>query len=284
MSRRFQVAISFAGAQRDYAEALTNALQARGVAIFYDNLFRHELLGENLSEKFHDVFSDQSDYVVMLISKDYVERVWPRYEGRIALNRAMNQEGAYILPMRFDDTVVKGLLPTIHYETASKTNPQQFAALICRKLAIPPPAKDYAVAAPQITSLIADIAFDYEGFNGRYVLGKGEMAFDTEWTTGSNTSIQSSARGENIRGVAVAVGAKSLSDIDDASTYDFSSTWRRPNIGEYLILRNKSGFYCAVQIKEIRARNYGHDRCHLKIFYVIQEEGGPDFRNYAVFE
>lgn len=284
MAKRFKVAISFAGAQRDYAERLTRALQARGVAIFYDNLFRHELLGEHLDEKFHGIFSEQSDYVAMLISKEYVERVWPRYEGRVALSRAMQEDGAYILPVRFDDTVLPGLLPTIHFERASETNPEQFAALVCRKLKVPEPEKDSYVAAPQMTSLMADIAFDYESHNGRYVLGKDDMSFETNWTTSSNTEIQSSNQGSNIRGVAVAVGATSLADIDDASRYDFTSTWRRPAIGEYFILRNKSGFYCAIKIKQIRARGYGSDTCHLSIFYIIQENGSADFRSLAVFE
>lgn len=83
-------------------------------------------------------------------------------------------------------------------------------------------------------------------------------------------------------GIALALGAKSFADITDASKYDFTSNWRRVNVGEYLVLRNMNGFYCVVKILEIRARSHGSDDDHLKIMFVINSDG--DFSKASIFE
>src|SRR5258708_1173493 len=113
MVKRFQVAISFAGPQRAFADELNRHLSRRGVKTLYDYDYKWELLGEFLPAKFHEIFSEQSDYVAMLISKDYVDRVWPRHESKVIIDRALKAETAFILPIRFDDTELKGLVSTI---------------------------------------------------------------------------------------------------------------------------------------------------------------------------
>lgn len=283
MAKRFQIAISFAGAQRAYAERLTAALQSKGVATFYDNLFRHELWGEQLHEKFHDIFGGQADYAIVLISKEYVERIWPRYEGRIILDHAMKVEGAYILPIRFDEAVLKGLPDTVHYEKASEMSPEQISVLVCKKLGINLSGlKASSVPPPQMVGMFGDFGFDYSNHNGRYILGENELSFETHWSNASNRTMQASNSGSNIQGIALALGAKSFADITDASKYDFTSNWRRVNVGEYLVLRNMNGFYCVVKILEIRARSHGSDDDHLKIMFVINSDG--DFSKASIFE
>ena len=40
----------------------------------------------------------------------------------------------YILPVRFDDTEIPGMPPTIAYESANKRSPIELAGLILQKL------------------------------------------------------------------------------------------------------------------------------------------------------
>src|SRR5690606_26251872 len=67
---RFQVALSFAGEQRQYVERVARALQARGIALFYDRFEKLTLWGKDGIEFFHEVFSAESAFVVMFFSAE----------------------------------------------------------------------------------------------------------------------------------------------------------------------------------------------------------------------
>jgi hypothetical protein len=48
-------------------------------------------------------------------SADYAGRDWTRLERRAAFSRAVTGAGVYVLPARFDDSELSGLLPTRLY-------------------------------------------------------------------------------------------------------------------------------------------------------------------------
>ena len=54
-----------------------DALQSRGIAVFYDGFEKVQLWGKDLVEELHNVFANRADHVVMFISQEYVEKVWP---------------------------------------------------------------------------------------------------------------------------------------------------------------------------------------------------------------
>ena len=65
---------------------------------------------------FDEIFRKRSRYCVIIVSKDYRDRVWTIHEMRSALSRAVIEKGKeYILPIRLDETELEGLLPTIGY-------------------------------------------------------------------------------------------------------------------------------------------------------------------------
>ncbi len=133
--RRWHVALSFAGAQRDYVEQVAEALQARGVHCFYDADEEIELWGKSLAEVLPVIYGEQAAAVVVFVSAEYAARDWTRLERRAALARAARERREYMLPARFDDTRLPGLLPDVsHVDLRTKT-PQQFAAMIIDKLA-----------------------------------------------------------------------------------------------------------------------------------------------------
>ena len=76
-STTYQVALSFAGEQRSDVEKVAEHLQKRSLAVFYDGFEKVQLWGKNGVEAFHDAFARQSAYVVMFISREYVEKAWP---------------------------------------------------------------------------------------------------------------------------------------------------------------------------------------------------------------
>jgi hypothetical protein len=132
---QWDVALSFAGAQRDYVEQVAAVLKARGVRCFYDADEQIELWGKYLAEELPTVFGELAAAVVMFVSAEYAAREWTRLERRAALARAVRERREYVLPARFDDTPLPGLpsdMVTVDLRTRS---PQQFAAVIAGKLA-----------------------------------------------------------------------------------------------------------------------------------------------------
>lgn len=135
MSRpTYQVALSFAGEQRQYVEEVARNLRARGVSLFYDGFERSYLWGKDGAEAFYDVFSQRAAYVVMFISKAYVSKLWPRHERRAAFAQMIQAHREYVLPVRFDDTPVPGLPDSTIYERAEDHTPAQLAMFIAQKL------------------------------------------------------------------------------------------------------------------------------------------------------
>src|SRR5579859_6376049 len=107
---QWDVALSFACAQRDFVEQVAAALKARGVRCFYDADEQIELWGKYLAEELPAIYGEQAAAVVVFVSAEYAARDWTRLERRAALNRAVWERREYVLPARFDDTPLPGLL------------------------------------------------------------------------------------------------------------------------------------------------------------------------------
>ena len=112
----YEVAISFAGTEREYARELAAILKTKGVSVFLDEFDPDKLWGKDMVEYFDSVFRNDSRYCVVFVSKDYKERTWTRHEFRSAQARALEERGnEYILPIKVDETELDGLPPTINY-------------------------------------------------------------------------------------------------------------------------------------------------------------------------
>jgi hypothetical protein len=133
--RQWDVALSFAGAQRDYVERVAKALKARGVRCFYDADEQVELWGKYLADELPAIYGEQAAAVVIFMSAEYAAREWTRLERRTALARAVRERQEYVLPARFDDTALPGLPSDMVTVDLRIRKPRQFAAMIVGKLA-----------------------------------------------------------------------------------------------------------------------------------------------------
>ncbi len=140
----FDVALSFAGEEREYVEQVARILEDAGVRVFYDSYYEAEMWGKNLLGHFDEVYRKQARFCVMFISASYKRKLWTNHERESAQAKAFQQHQEYILPVRFDDTEIPGVLPTVKYIDARVTTPSELAALILEKLGQPsadePPA------------------------------------------------------------------------------------------------------------------------------------------------
>jgi TIR domain len=138
--KHYDVAISFAGEDRECAEALAEALKRRGVTVFYDGYEKAALFGKNLYTHLSDVYQNQARYCVMFLSKHYAKKAWTNHEREAAQARAFREHEEYILPVRLDDTEIPGILPTIGYLKWPPESSDSIADAILIKLGRDPQA------------------------------------------------------------------------------------------------------------------------------------------------
>ncbi len=134
---RYDVALSFAGEDRPYVERVAKELQVRGVRVFYDRHEQTDLWGKDLYLHLSDVYGKTARYCVMFVSKHYVRKMWTKHERRSAQERALQENREYILPVRFDDSKVPGLLQTIGYLDLKGIKATELASTISQKVGTP---------------------------------------------------------------------------------------------------------------------------------------------------
>ena len=113
--KQYDVALSFAGEDRHHAKQLAELLEAGGYSVFYDEFEQAQLWGKDLYVHFSSVYKDQARYCVIFLSKHYAQKLWANHELQSAQARAFEESQEYILPIRLDDTEIRGILPTVGY-------------------------------------------------------------------------------------------------------------------------------------------------------------------------
>jgi transcriptional regulator with XRE-family HTH domain len=130
----YDVALSYAGENRDCAAALANILNRRGVKVFYDQYEKPVLWGKDLYTHLSDVYSKKACYCVVFISQYYANKVWTKHELKAAQDRALNENKEYILPIRLDNTEIPGILSTTAYLSWPPETVETIADAIMEKL------------------------------------------------------------------------------------------------------------------------------------------------------
>jgi hypothetical protein len=137
---RYDVALSFAGEQRSYVVHVAEILRDSGIKVFYDDYEKTALWGKDLYSHLDYVYRTASRFCVVFISEAYARKVWTNHERESAQARALEENQEYVLPVRFDQTDVPGLRPTIGYLDLAEIGPADLAQRIQEKLG-PKPIK-----------------------------------------------------------------------------------------------------------------------------------------------
>lgn len=132
--REYDIALSFAGEDRDYVDRVANLLRQRGVKVFYDLFEEADLWGKDLYVHLSEVYHKRARFTVMFISKAYEGKLWTNHERKSAQARAFQESQEYILPARFDETEIPGVLPTVGYVSLRGRSPEDLVSLITKKL------------------------------------------------------------------------------------------------------------------------------------------------------
>jgi hypothetical protein len=274
----FDVALSFAGENRETVAAIAQCLKAHGVRVFYDDFEKTNLWGKDLQAHLVKVYMHWARYAVVFVSASYRDKVWTRHELKAVLARALEERGEYVLPVRLDDTKLEGLLPTIGYLDLRQSTPREVCIRICEKLGVGSRGrKADAVPSPWSPQLSGSVNFDYSNHNGRYRLGQGVYEFETKWSKASDVSIYCLNNPPSIRGVAVAPVGRDVADVDDAASLDYSSRVRSPRLGQVVVLENVNGFFAALRLTSIKDSTRWDGPDELAFDYWILRDGGRDF-------
>jgi hypothetical protein len=133
-SIQFDFALSFAGEDREVAEALAQYLKASGARVFYDHFFRSHLLGKKLGDEWHRIYGKGTRFFVPLISRHYAKKYFPLSEFWVAKEEASRRTSEFILPIRLDGTLFPGLDADICYVDAREQSMDAIARVLLDKL------------------------------------------------------------------------------------------------------------------------------------------------------
>ena len=84
-----------------------------------------------------------------------------------------------------------------------------------------------------------------------------------------------------VRAVALAPSGSTLTTIPSEEQLDFTSRVRTAELGRYVVLQNRHGFYAALEILEIRDDTRGDKEDLLRFRYWIQSDGTCRFNEEA---
>jgi hypothetical protein len=184
----FDVALSFAGEDREYVDHVARRLRESDIRVFYDEFMVVELWGADLYSYLDDVYRNRARYAVVFVSKDYARKSWTSHERQSVQARAMSEQGPYLLPVRLDDSDIPGLRPTTGYIDARTISPDSLAALIQQKVAtevldVPKAPRIYGVPRTETERRelvsVRPVAWEYLLFAS--VLREGKEALESKY-------------------------------------------------------------------------------------------------------
>jgi hypothetical protein len=135
-SYRFEVALSYAREDAAYVSRVARVLEQAAIPFFYDQNPEAalELWGRELPQQLETIYARESRHVVLFASAAYERKIWTRYEMKWALHTALRTDREYLLPARFDSTVLPGLPPDIVYTNLRGLEPERFGGIILGKV------------------------------------------------------------------------------------------------------------------------------------------------------
>jgi len=139
-SFEYDVTFSFAEEDRRFVDNVAAILRRKKKEVFYDKYQLIDTWGKNLYTHLDDIYRNKARFCVMFISEHYKRKLWTRHESISAQARAFKENEEYILPFRFDNTEIPGLLDTVAYLTVNEYNERRLAQAIMEKLEMSSPA------------------------------------------------------------------------------------------------------------------------------------------------
>jgi Uncharacterized protein containing a TIR (Toll-Interleukin 1-resistance) domain len=134
--KEYDVALSFAGENREYVERVAKYLKNRGINVFYDMFEQASLWGKDLYSYLDDIYQHRARYCIVFLSEHYASKNWTRHEMGSAFSRAFTEREEYLLPVKIDDIQLPGVRITTGYIDARMVTPEEIAELFINKVSL----------------------------------------------------------------------------------------------------------------------------------------------------
>lgn len=94
----YDIALSFAGEDRDIASMIFDKSTEREISVFYDKNEQHRIIAGKIEDYLRPIYRTEAAYVVCLLSEHYPNRIWTKFESDQFKSRF--GENA-VIPIRF---------------------------------------------------------------------------------------------------------------------------------------------------------------------------------------
>jgi hypothetical protein len=105
-SKEFEIAISFAGENRQLAKYIAEQLESIDISVFLDEHYEANYLGKAWSKEFERIFIEDSKYIICLLDTHHRDKIWPTFERECFKKRVPDGE---VIPVFLDETVFVGI-------------------------------------------------------------------------------------------------------------------------------------------------------------------------------
>lgn len=132
----FDVALSFPGEIRHYAQAVADRLSLLlgRSRIFFDNYYKSQLARPNLDTLLQDIYRNRSRLVVVFLCEAYASKDWCGIEFRAIRDIIKHREDTKVMYVRHDAGHVDGVFSTDGYIDATNHTPVEIADLIVERV------------------------------------------------------------------------------------------------------------------------------------------------------
>jgi hypothetical protein len=135
---KYDFALSFAGADRDIAQALFDFLSNAEMNVFYDKNEQHRILAANVEDYLGPIYRSEAQFVIALLGPEYPKRIWTKFESEQFRDRFGDNS---VIPIWFN-TAPPGLfdettrLGGLHFDRRKDLNDQvnEMGRIICKKM------------------------------------------------------------------------------------------------------------------------------------------------------
>ena len=145
MPKKFLVAFSFAGEQRNLVRSIAEAVEhelGRGT-MFFDEWFEHFTAGGDADLKLQRLYSEQCELAVVCVAKRYGEKPWTKAEHAAIRARVMRLQESRVegdrhrmLPIRVGEGEIEGILFNTIVPDVCARDPNETAKLIIDRLVL----------------------------------------------------------------------------------------------------------------------------------------------------
>src|SRR5215813_9110330 len=135
-TKRFQVALSFAGEHRNFVAGVAEQLR-RNLGqnrVFYDQYYEAELARPNLDTYLMDIYREHADLIAIFLCANYAQKAWCGLEWRVVRDVLKSKRDSEIMPFKFDDVFIEGLLSIDGYIDIDNRTPEEVACLILQRI------------------------------------------------------------------------------------------------------------------------------------------------------